>query len=125
MQGKVIIGTTDISNYVVEGTYKMDSADAYESWRDGNYVEHRIIVGSKVSGEFDVVLSSKNNYTLAQFHTMVKAAETNGIIPMAVYLTNTGVVKAINAFYTLSSQEHILQPDGSFIDIVTVGVQER
>ncbi len=125
MQGKVIIGTTDISNYVVDGSYKMDASDAYESWRDGNYVEHRVIVGTKVSGEFDVVLSSKNNYTLSQFYMMVKAAETNGVIPMAVYLTNTGAVAAINAYYTLKSQEHILQADGSFIDVVSVGVQER
>lgn len=125
MQGAVIIGTTDISNLIVDGTYKINAEDAYESWKDGNYVEHRIIIGSKAVGDFNVVLSEKNGCTLSQFNTMIKAVENNGIIPMAVYLANTGAVKAINAFYTLTSQEHILQPEGSFIDVITVGVQER
>ncbi len=125
MQGVVIIGTNDISNLIVDGTYKMDSKDVYESWLDGNYVEHRIITAQKVSGSFDVALSNKNNCTLVQFKAIMTAADNNGAINAAVSLTNTGAVKAIEAYYKLSSQEHIRQADGSFLDVLTVELQER
>lgn len=125
MQGIVVIGQTDISNYIIEGTYSMDSEDAYESWKDGNFVEHRIIVSRKVKGKFNLALSGKNNMTLAQFKAMLNAADNNGVLTMSVNLTNTGSNKAIEAYYSLKSKEHTLMAGGTFMDVVTMEIQER
>lgn len=122
---EVIIGTTDITPYVIEGTYKMDAQDTYESWQDGNKAEHRIIVTSKVKGEFNVVLCNKNNMTLADFSDIFINAESNGVINALVKVTNKGTSKAISAYYELTNKEHTLLADGSFLDIVTVGITER
>ena len=35
MTGQAIIGQTDISNLIVDETYKMDAEGVYESWLDG------------------------------------------------------------------------------------------
>lgn len=122
---QVVIGTTDITEYVVEGTYKMDGKDTYQSWLDGNMVEHRIIVNSKVEGSFDVVLSNKNNMPLDDFYEIFANAENLGVVNALVYVTNKGIKKAISAYYELTSKEHRLLADGSFLDVVTVGIKER
>ena len=122
---QVVIGSTDITPYVVEGTYKMDAKDTYESWKDGNMVEHRIIVTSKVQGSFDVVLCNKNNMPLDDFNAIFTGAENNGVINALVYVTNKGIKKAVSAYYELTNKEHTLLADGSFLDIVTVGITER
>lgn len=125
MTGQAIIGITDISNLIVDGTYKMDLEDLYESWKDGNYVEHRIYVSSKIRGTFDVVLSSKNNCTLSQFKTIIDNATNNNVLTGAFKCTNTGTVEAVNAFCRLVNKEHIATADGSFIDIVSVEITEK
>lgn len=125
MTGQAIIGSTDISNLIVDETYKMDAEGVYESWLDGNYVEHRIYTASKIRGTFDVVLSSKNNCTLSQFKTIIDNATNNNILTGAFYCTNSGQVEAVNAFCHLVNKDHILTADGSFIDVITVEITER
>ena len=125
MIGQAIIGQTDISNLIVDDTYKMDAEGVYESWKDGNYVEHRIYTSSKIRGSFNVVLSSKNNCTLSQFKAIIDGATTNHVLLGAFYCTNTGQMEAVNAYCKLTNKDHILTADGSFIDIVTVEITER
>ena len=124
MTGQAIIGSTDISNLIVDESYKMDNESQYESWQDGNFVEHRSGRRSKLKGSFDVCLSPKTGTTLAQFHSLVEnATGSAGTILGAFYCTNTGAVKAVNAFVNLENSEHILTSNG-WIDVVTVEVQE-
>ena len=124
MTGQAIIGSTDISNLIVDGSYKMDNESQYESWRDGNFVEHRSGRHAKLKGTFDVCLCDKTGTTLAQFYSLVEnATGSAGTIIGAFYCTNTGAVKAVNAFMHLENSEHILTSNG-FIDVITVEVQE-
>ena len=124
MNGVAIIGNTDITNLIVDGSYKMDNETQYESWKDGNYVEHRSSRRTKLKGTFDVCLSPKTGTTLSQFHSLVEnATGSAGTIIGAFYCTNTGAVKAVNAFVHLESSEHILTTNG-WIDVLTVEVQE-
>lgn len=125
MTGQAIIGSTDISNLIVDGTYKMDLEPSYQSWEDGNYVEHRIYARQKIRGEFDVALGSKTGKTMAQFMTILNGATTNNVTLGAFYVTNKGTVEAVNAYVKLENKEHILTADGSFIDVVSVEITER
>lgn len=124
MTGQAIIGSTDISNLIVDGSYKMDNESQYESWRDGNFVEHRPGRHTKLKGSFDVCLSAKTGKTLSEFYSLVNnATGSTGATTAAFYVTNTGAVKAVNAFVHLESSEHILTSNG-WIDVLTVEVQE-
>lgn len=125
MTGVALIGSVDISNLIVDGTYKMDAEEVYESWKDGNYVEHRIYTSTKIRGSFDVALSSKNDCTLSQFKTIINNATTNHVLLGAFYCTNSGAVEAVNAFCELKNKNHILTADGTFIDIITVEIIEK
>lgn len=122
----VVIGSTNVKNYIVEKTYKMDAQDLYESWQDGNFRQHRVIVANKVSGSFDVVCSNKTgDITLADFYNIFGSAQNNGVVMCSVYVTNKGTQKTINAYYKLTNKEHTLLADGTYLDIITVGLDER
>jgi hypothetical protein len=122
MQNVVIIGGTDITPYIVNDTYKMDEEAHYESWQDGNYVEHRVIITSKVKGKFDVVLSEQT-ITLPQFKALLN--DNNGVLTMLVYVTNAGESRAINAYYKLESKEHTPLAGGGYVDVITMEITER
>ena len=120
----IIIGTSDITDYIVDGSYSMDSNAVFESWKDGNYVEHRIIVASKVKGSFNVACSNET-LSLSDLYDLFDNAANNGVITATVYVTNTGATEAISAYYALKNADHIIRADGTYIDIVTVEIPER
>lgn len=124
MTGQVIIGSSDITNLIVDGSYQMDAVESFESWLDGNKMEHRSGIVEKVKGSFNVVLAPQNNQTLAGFKQIMTNATTDGVTYATVYVTNKGAVEAIDCFYALTNEEHILTTNG-FIDVVKVEIQER
>lgn len=124
MTGQVVIGSSDISNYIVEDTYKINAVESFESWMDGNKLQHRSGVVEKVKGSFNVVCAPQNDLTAAELKTIFTNATTNGVTYAAVYVANKGTVEAIDCYYSLSSAEHILTASG-FIDVITVEIQER
>ena len=52
---KVIIGNVDITPHINPRTYKMNAEKTYESWQDGNFVEHRVYTRQRIKGSFEVV----------------------------------------------------------------------
>jgi len=121
---RIMVGTTEITDYIVDGTYEMDAEDTYESWKDGNARQHRVIITSKVSGSFDVACANET-ISLADFNNIFSNAATSGHVIMNVYVTNQGTTKAITAYYHLKNKDHILRADGTYIDVVTVEVEEQ
>lgn len=121
---RIIIGTTDITDYIVDGSYEMDAEDTFESWRDGNYVEHRIIVASKVKGSFQVVCGNET-VSLSDLSDIFEDASNNGVVTVTAYITNTGKIKALSAYYAIKNADHIIRADGTYIDVVTVEITER
>ena len=122
----IVIGQTNIRDYIIEGTYKMDAVDAYESWQDGNFVQHRVIVTSKVNGSFDVACCNKTgSITLADFCSIFSNAEDEGVILASVYVTNKGAQRTIEAYYKMTTKAHTLLADGTFLDVVTVSIEEK
>ena len=123
---QVVVNSTDITNYIVEGSYKMDSSDTYESWRDGNMLEHRIIVTKKIKGSFQVVCSNRStSITLSDFLALWNGAVNNGIVTLGVYVLDTDQFEAIEAYYTMTNVRHDRAGDGSFIDVLEIAIQER
>lgn len=126
MRTHVVINGINMTPYVVDGSYKIGTDDEYESWKDGNKVEHRIIVSSKVTGSFDIVCSNKSNsITLADFLAALNAATDNGVLTMGIYVPTTNSFEAINCYYTKENTEHIITGEGNIIDVITITIKER
>lgn len=126
MQTQVVVSSTDITKYIVGGSYKLNSEDQYESWKDGNLIEHRIIVSTKIRGTFQVVLSNKRrDMTLEDFMTLWNSAVSNKVATIGVRVANTGVFKAIECYYSMKNVTHDLSADGTFVDVIEIEISER
>lgn len=121
---QVVVASTDITNHIVSGSYKINASDQYESWNDGNGVEHRVIVRSKISGSFDFVCCDKT-ITLSSFLSLWNSAVNNGVVTLGCTVLNTGQFEAVNAYYKITNKEHIKKGDGQTVDVLTIEIQER
>lgn len=123
---QVVVNNTNITNYIVEGSYHMDSSDTYESWKDGNMLEHRVIIAQKIKGKFQVVCSNRSNsITLTDFLTIWNGGVNNGVVTIGVYVLDKGVFEAIEAYYSIENVKHDRAGDGSFIDVLEITITER
>lgn len=123
---RVVVGGQDITKYIVKDTYKMDSEDSYETWNDGNMVEHRVIITDKVSGSFDICLQTKTGeLSFDDFLTLWNSQVSNGVVTIGVYVTNKNTFEALSAYYSFASKQHIKKGDGGIIDVLTVSIKER
>lgn len=126
MQSQVVVSSIDISRYIVAGSYKVNTEDQYESWKDANMTEHRIVVATKVRGSFQVVLSNKRrDMTLSDFMTLWNSAVVNKVATIGVRVLNTGAFEAIECYYSIKSVTHDLSADGTFVDVLEIEISER
>ena len=120
------VANTDLTKYIVSGTYKINSKDSYESWEDGNMLEHRVIIAQKVEGSFDIGCSNRTGgLTLAHFLELWNSAVDNGVVTLGLYVPSLNQFKALNCYYTITTKDHILSGDGDFIDVLTISIKER
>lgn len=122
---RLFVGKNEITDLVVVDSYKMDASQMFESFTDGNMVEHRIITAEKINGQFEVVLYNKNGYDLAHFIALWNEAVTNGYVNITAYVTNMGKMETINAYYTMTTKKHEKLADGTYIDVLEIKVEER
>ena len=126
MQRHLIINGVDYTPDIVDGSYKIDSDDVYESWTDGNMVEHRIIVTSKVTGSVQVLCSEEGTWPrVSEFLADLAAATSNHVLTLGVYVPSRGSVEAINCYYDLKSASHIKSIGGKLTDVFTLEIKER
>lgn len=95
------INGTDLTDFVDIQNYKVDQSDVYQSWTDGNWIEHREFVRQRISGEFKLGFSEAadfDNFTAL----LISARQPGGYYPVTVYVNNTGSVAAIEAFLEVS-----------------------
>lgn len=118
-----VVNGVDITKWIDKDTYKVNAEDIYESWQNANFVETRIFIRDRVSGKFDIRCGSRSTY--ADFLTNWNAATTNGVVTMGIYVQNKNQMKAVNAFFTFTGEEHYENPNGARFDRVTVEIEER
>ncbi len=126
MKTHVVVNNMDLTPYIVSGSYDVYSEDTYESWNDGNMVEHRIVVTDKVMGSFEIGCSDKRDgITLSDFLTNWNAATDNKVVTIGLYIPNKDKFEAFNCYYSIRPKEHILTGNGDFIDVLTIEIKER
>lgn len=119
------VNGVDLTPFIDKETYSVNSEPMFESWQDGNFVEHRIYARTKVKGTFEVNLFGYKNMTYTTFLTNWNAAVTNNVVTIGLRVGNDNTFQAISAYYTFSSVEHKELLDGTIYDKVTVTIEER
>lgn len=123
MKTHIVVNDTDLTPYVVNGSYNIRASDTYESWQDGNKKEHRIIVTSKVSGSFQIACGGE--LTLSDFLTAWNGAVNNGVLRIGLYVINTDTFEALECYYEIEPEDHILTAGGKWIDVLSITIKER
>jgi hypothetical protein len=122
----VVVNSTDITNYIIKDTYEVNSEPVYTSWEDGNYVEHRVYPRDKVRGSFEIITFGATPRTaFVAFLNILKAATTNHVLTIGLYVQNEGVFRALNCFYTVESTQHAVTDDGRYVDRAKISIEER
>ena len=121
-----VVDSTDITDYIIKDTYEVNSEPVYTSWEDANYVEHRVYVRDKVRGSFEVITFGTTPRTaLVAFLDILKAATSNNVLTIGLYVENEGTFQALNCFYTVESTQHSVTDDGRYVDRAKISIEER
>lgn len=125
MNTLAVIADTDITPYINHKTYSMKHNDQYESWIDGNFVEHRVYIRSRLEGSFDVWLCGMNGMDADAFLDLWNSAVSNHVITMGVFDNTTNHFRAIEAYYEISPSKHQEMMNGNYFDVLKIKVTER
>ena len=97
------IGTTDLTKWEKTEEHDVNRVDVFEEWTDGNWINHRVIARTNISGE--VVLSFAREADFANFISLLSSArDADGYYPVTVWCSNTGTTETINAFLDISGE---------------------
>ena len=126
MRPHLVVANHDLTNYIVDGSYSIDTNDSYESWQDGNFREHRIVVASKVKGSVEILCSNHDNtISLSDLLAYFQSATTNSVVTLGVYVPNTNSFELIECYVDMKASKHIKEPNGNFVDVIKIEIQER
>ena len=118
------IGSTDLSQYADIQNYNINEADVFQSWTDGNWIDHRDIARKRISGT--VLLGFKTAASWSAFQTLL-ASQRNaaGYYPVTLYVNNTGATETIDAFLDMTNATKWDLVNDRFWRVQTVKVTER
>lgn len=119
------INDIDITEHISESSYSMNAEPQFESWQDGNYVEHRIKARERISGSFSVAVYGRNGMTAKSFIELVDEATSNNVTTMLVYVQNRAKFELIEAYVTITGTAHRELENGTALDVLEVIVEER
>lgn len=126
MQTHLVINGVDYTPYIVEDSYDINVSDKSESWQDGNKVEHKVIVSTKIGGSIQILCSDEGNWPrVSEYIADLAAATDNGVLTALVYVPSLGTTQAINCYYENRNVRHIKSAGGQFTDIFELRISER
>lgn len=125
MNTLVVVDNTDITPWIVPDSYKLVPTEKYESWEDGNYVEHRIYTRTKITGTFNVWTAEARGMDTDAFMEHWNNATHNKITTLGVYDNVENRMRAIEAYCHITPDKHKDLAGGKFYDVFKIEVNER
>jgi len=101
MTNLFLINSTDCTPWEDTTKHSVNREDVFEEWTDGNWITHRVIARTRISGT--VVLNFAKESDFTNFMTlMTTARNANGYYPIQVWCSNTNTNETLNAFLDIS-----------------------
>ena len=118
------INTTDLTPWEKTSEHDVNKAEVWEEWTDGNFITHRNVTRTRVSGNVVLNFSRLTDYT--SFLSLLSSERNaNGYYPISVYCSNTDTLETVNAFLDVSGDTKfdVTAPIKHYS--VTIGITER
>ena len=117
--------SNDYTANVVDGTYKINSVEVTENYKDCNEVTHFIMLRNKISGTLDLAFKTQTDYSaFITAFAGAKVAATNSW-PITVTPNNTLVQTQIDARVTFEPVRELTAKRTDIIRRMTVNIEER
>lgn len=101
----VKIGNTDITQYVQEKSYKIDSDPKYSTWEDGNHIKHRRLLSAGVpKGSMELVFLTSSDYSA--FLSLIEANTSDGKVTMTFPVRNINTSVTAAVYIKISTVRH-------------------
>lgn len=96
------IGYLDLTPYMDIQGYNMEKQPVYESWTDGNYIDHRNVVRYRHKGKAQIGFSSEVDFAAFQ-NALTAALRSGSYHPVQAYCTQTGDTDSFDAYIDITS----------------------
>ena len=118
------ISTTDLTPWEDVQTHEVNREDVYETWTDGNWVDHRVVVRTRITGKVSLGFDKAADF--AAFQTLLSSArDADGYYPITVYCANTGTLETVNAYLDTSGADKWDLKNSRQWQVVTVEITGR
>ena len=119
------IGTTDCSDNVVRGSYKVNRTNVYKTYEDANGATHRRFIREKMSGTFQMFFKLMKDYS--DFIELIEdnKSATTYAVNCTLYDNYSGEAYTVNAF--IDFQPTITQDAGlrEYMQVLDITIEER
>lgn len=96
------IGNTDLTKWEYRPDHAVNREDVFETWTDGNWIEHRTITRTRIAGTVKLNFAQNSDF-MAFLALMTSERTANGYYPVTVWCENTGGEETINAFLDITA----------------------
>lgn len=118
------IGDIDITPFINEKSYKMDSVPVENKWTDANYAEHVDEVRRRVTGSFDLAFVTDEQYN--DFITLLNNNKSGNLLTITVYVgSDINNLQTIYAYYKMTYKKRNEAMQGYIVTIVNMSISER
>lgn len=118
------IGASDWTPWEDIQSHDVQREDVYETWTDGNWIDHRVIARTRISGK--VKLGFDRAVDFAAFAAQLDSArDAEGFYAITVYCQNTGTMETVNAFLDVSTEAKWDLINGRQWQVATIKITGR
>lgn len=118
------IADTDLTAFADIQNYNVNEEDVYQSWTDGNWIEHRNVVRRRVSGELKLGFANAAAFE-AFTELLISARQPGGWYPITVYINNTGALRDLEAFLEVKGSGKWDLVNGRQWLVQTISISQR
>lgn len=114
----------DLSAFADIQNYGVNKVDVYQEWTDGNWIDHRDIVRTRIQGTVKLGFKSATDWNA--FVSLLNATRDEaGYFPVTVWVNNTATSETIDAFLDLAGSGKWDLTNNKFWRVITISVKQR
>lgn len=116
----VMIGSTDLTDNIEDGSYEVESEDVFIEWEDGNNKKHRIYVRERVKGKFNIICNKRLGMDSSSFLELIKENTENNVLLVTCWVNNKAEHQSISTYVKIITKKHT-----DTTDIFQLELEER
>lgn len=119
------IGNTDYTNYIIDGTYDVNSEEINDTYTDASEVNHFIHLRNRVKGSLEMVFATQTEYSALV--TAIASAKSQNTNSWTVTVTpnNTLTQANIDCRLTFAPKRELTAAGTDIIRRMTINIEER